>query len=130
MPVGIGLVTLGYGSRGSDPFDGGWYRINGGCMKGYTISDKPLCAGDGEAKGWSTAGFLAILGSPIRQGEQMSVIVDEALFSVVTVSLDLAYGGREDLLPKNAQSGSDGKDLGHISSGSSPNGLHWVLPIP
>ena len=76
--------------------------------------DKPLCAGDGDAKGWSTAGFWANMFIPI-QPEQLSVTMDDALILVVTVGLDLASGCNR--LPMSVQSGSGGKDFGHDKVG-------------
>ena len=37
--------------------------------------DKPLCAGDGDARGWSTASSWAVMFNPIQHGEQLSVTV-------------------------------------------------------
>ena len=35
-------------------------------MKEFLVGDKPLWAGDGDTKSWSSAGFVAILVCPIR----------------------------------------------------------------
>ena len=35
-------------------------------MMDYLAGDKPLCAGDGDAKSWSTTSFVVNLVSPIR----------------------------------------------------------------
>ena len=67
----IGLVTVGTEIHGPDPVDGVCYGINGGRMKDYLVGDKPVCAGDGDTKSWSTDGFMALLVSPIRHGELM-----------------------------------------------------------
>ena len=67
----IGLVTVGTEIRGPYPVDGVCYGINDGRMKDYLVGDKPVCAGDGDTKSWSTDGFMAILVSPIRHGELM-----------------------------------------------------------
>ena len=73
--------------------------------------NKPLCAGDGEAKGWSTAGFWAIMLIHIQHCERLSLTLDEALLSVVTVGLVLASEGNRLLI--SVQPGSGGNDLGH-----------------
>ena len=95
--------------------------------------DKPLCARDDEAKGWSTTGFWAIMLIHFQHGEQLCLTLDEALVSVVTVDLFLSSGGNR--LPISVQPGQGG--LGHdkvglyapmVSSGSSTTRLLWVLP--
>ena len=69
--------------------------------------DKPLCARDDEAKGWSTAGFWAIMLIHFQHGEQLCLTLDEALVSVVTVDLFLASGGNRLLI--SVQLGQGGR---------------------
>ena len=79
-PVAGGLVTVGAEIRGPGPVVGVCYGINGGHMKDYLVGYKPSCAGDGNTKSWSTAGFVAILVSPIRYGELMISLGLHVLF--------------------------------------------------
>ena len=73
------------------------------------FGDKSLCAGDGNAKGWSTTGFRAIMFIPIQVTVEVTVGLD------VTVGSGLASGGNR--IQMSVQSGSSGNDFGHDKVG-------------